>query len=122
MQMGRTATSPRIDGYRFGHIVVDGKAHSNDLIVLPSQVIEGWWRRQGHTLLPDDLADVFEAQPDLLIIGQGAFGRMSVPEQTRRAIESAGLEIIACPSGEACKTYNKLRLQRATALAIHLTC
>lgn len=114
--------APRIDGYRFGRIVIDGNAHSHDVIILPSRVIEGWWRTQGHTLLPDDLTAVFEAQPELLIVGLGAFGRMSVSEQTRRTIESAGLEIIACPSGEACKTYNKLRQHRATALAIHLTC
>jgi len=51
-------STPRIDSYRFGHLVVDGQPHTKDLIILPDKVIAGWWRKQGHTLLPDDLEEV----------------------------------------------------------------
>jgi len=120
--MRHVANTPRIDGYRFGRIVIDGKSYNQDVILLPDRVIERWRRKQGHNLLPDDLGPVLEAEPDLLIVGQGAFGRMKVPEETRQTIEAAGIELIVCPSAEACKTYNKTREQQVTAIALHLTC
>jgi hypothetical protein len=113
---------PRVEKYRFGRIVVDGKAHGRDVIVLPDQVVEGWWRKQSHTLLPDDLEPVFRSKPDLLVVGQGAMSRLRIPSETRRALESVGIELIAQPSSKACKTYNAVAGQRRVALAIHLTC
>jgi hypothetical protein len=44
----------RIEGYRFGRVVVDGEEQSRDVIVLPSRVVRNWWREEGHVLgLPD---------------------------------------------------------------------
>jgi len=113
---------PRVDKFRFGRIVIDGKAHGNDVIILPDRVVEGWWRKRGHTLLPDDLEPVFRTKPDLLIVGQGALSRLTIPPETRQAVESAGIELIGQPSSKACKTYNAVSGQRRVALAIHLTC
>jgi hypothetical protein len=116
------STIPRIESYRFGHVVIDGQAHDKDVIILPDRVIDGWWRREGHTLLTDDLEVVFEAAPELLIVGQGAFGRMRVPEAVRQALQAAGIELIALPTPKAVKTYNGTCEDRTTAAALHLTC
>jgi hypothetical protein len=115
-------STPQIETYRFGHIVIDGQPHSRDVIVLPDRVLDGWQRREGHVLHADDLAAVFEAAPDLLIVGQGAHGRMAVAPETQRALQAAGIELIALPTQEACQTYNRLREQRSVAAALHLTC
>ena len=115
-------SAPGIDSYRFGRIVIDGKPHTKDLIILPDRVIEGWWRKEGHTLLPDDLEDLHTARPDLLVVGQGAYRRMKVTDQVRQALEQAGIGLIAQPTKEACETYTRLREQRAVAAALHLTC
>lgn len=115
-------SAPNIDSYRFGRIVVDGKPHTKDLIILPDRVIGGWWRTEGHTLLPDDLADVLAARPDILVVGQGAYRRMNVSDQARQSLEQAGIELIAQSTKQACETYNRLRQQRAIAAALHLTC
>ena len=48
----------RIDQYEFGRIVVDGRQETKDLIVLPGRVVRNWWRRDGHALVLDDLAEV----------------------------------------------------------------
>ena len=113
---------PEIEGYRFGRIVVDGETYTNDLIILPGEILSGWWRKEGHSLHPEDLDAVFEAGPELLIVGQGANGRMQVPDETKQAIRERGIELIAQQTETACDTYNEMRDQRLVAAALHLTC
>jgi hypothetical protein len=113
---------PQIEAYRFGHLVVDGQPYSKDVIILPDRVLAGWWRKQGHVLLPEDLQAVFEAGPALLIVGQGTFGRMRVTAEASQALEEAGIELIAQPTKKACQTYNQLREEQQVAAALHLTC
>jgi hypothetical protein len=115
-------TPPQIESYRFGQIIVDGQAHERDLIILPDRVLGGWWRQEGHALHPDDLAAVFEAAPDVLVVGQGAYGAMQVTAETRQALQAAGIELVASPTEKACQSYNSLREERAVAAALHLTC
>jgi hypothetical protein len=114
--------SAKIDSYRFGQVVIDGTPHHKDVIILPDRVIGGWWRKEGHALHPEDLEAVFEATPEVLVVGQGAYGRMQVTDETERALQDAGIKLIALPSGEAVETYNRLRGERAVAAALHLTC
>lgn len=115
-------SSPKIDSYRFGRLVVDGQAHTKDVIILPDKIITGWWRKQGHTLLPDDLEEVLAARPDLLVVGQGAYRRVSVTAEAKQTLEQAGIKVVAQSTKQACETYNQLRDQRAVAAALHLTC
>jgi hypothetical protein len=113
---------PQIDSYRFGQIVVDEEVHSKDLIILPERVVAGWWRKEGHNLLPEDLEAVIAAQPEVLVVGKGAYGRVRVAAETRQALQEAGIELVAQNTKKACQTYNELRLQQRVAAALHLTC
>ncbi len=115
-------STPRIESYRFGQIVIDGQTYTKDVIVLPEGVKDNWWREKGHVLHPQDLDVVFEAHPDVLVVGQGAYGRMTVPSETQTALEAAGIELRASNSKEACHTYNQLRDQHTVVAALHLTC
>ena len=114
--------SPAIEHYRFGTITVDGQRYTRDLIILPERIAAGWWRKEGHALHPDDLTAVFEAAPEVLVVGTGAYGMMRVTEETRRALETAGIRLIAATTAEAVKTYNELREETRVAAALHLTC
>ena len=66
----------RIEGYRFGHIIVDGEEQTRDVIVLPDRVLTDWWRADGHRLVLADLDDVIEELPERLLIGTGAYGQL----------------------------------------------
>ena len=113
---------PHIESYRFGYIRIDGQAHDQDVIILPDRVIGGWWRKEGHVLHPEDLEDVFEAAPQVLVVGQGAYGKMRVTPETQKALSAAGIELVVASTEEACQTYNTLRESRVVAAALHLTC
>ena len=117
-----TMQIPYIEHYRFGKIVIDRQTFSKDVIIFPNRVFSPWWRQKGHVLHIEDLAEVFEAAPKTLIVGQGAYGRMAIPAETRQAIEAAGIELVAVSTKEACQTYNSLREQGDTVAALHLTC
>jgi len=113
---------PKIEAYRFGRMVVDGEPHTRDLILLPDRVIGNWWRQEGHRLVLADLKEVLTAAPEVLVVGTGAFGMMQVTEETRRALETAGIALRAAPTGEAVHLYNDLRERQRVAGAFHLTC
>ncbi len=114
--------SPRIENYRFGAITIDGQRYTRDLIILPDRVVEDWWRKEGHALYPDDLTVIFEAAPEVLVVGTGAYGMVRVTEEAHRALEAAGIRLIATPTAEAVETYNELRKKTHVAAAFHLTC
>ena len=115
-------SSPQIDSYRFGQIVVDGQVYTKDIIILPQRVIPNWWRRSGHNLSMNDLGAVLETMPQLLVVGQGSMRRMRVSAEVEQALQEASIELIALPSGEAWQRYNELRQGRRVAAVFHLTC
>lgn len=114
--------APKIDSYRFGRVVIDGDAHTKDVIILPDRVIAGWWRREGHALHPEDLEAVIEAAPDVLVVGRGAYGRMEITQGARDTLAAAGIELVSENTEAACQRYNQLREERKAAAALHLTC
>jgi hypothetical protein len=114
---------PRINAYEFGRIEIDGQTYTSDLIILPTGVRSNWWRAEGHSLRSEDLAVVVQARPKMLVVGQGAQGRMSVPAGTLAHLEQAGIEVVCVSTAQAVQIYNE-RCQRGelVAAALHLTC
>ncbi len=113
---------PHIEDYRFGYIVIDDQSYSSDVIIFPDRVMSNWWRDQGHSLSMDDLEKVLAASPQVLIIGKGANGRMSVPASTRKHVEGQGIEVIIHKTEKACQVYNQISQEKETVAALHLTC
>ena len=117
------SAAPRISAYKFGQIEIDGQTYTSDVIILPAGVTPDWWRKQGHSLHSEDLALVFEASPEVLVVGQGAHGLMKVPDDTLARLQQAGIEAVCLPTALAVQAYNQRCQQgQRTAAALHLTC
>lgn len=112
---------PRIDDYSFGRIVVDGEEETRDVILLPRRVVRNWWRLDGHRLVLEDLADVLDELPELLVVGTGAYGRMAPDSHAVDRLRSRGVDVEVLPTGDAVRRYGELDPER-TAAALHLTC
>ena len=115
----------RIEHYDFGRIVIEGQSYGQDVILLPDRVIPRWWRERGHSLSPADLRDVVQAQEqvDTLIVGTGAFGRMTVPPETCVYLQEQGIQLVIKPTGSAVEEYNRRREEgQSVTAALHLTC
>jgi hypothetical protein len=112
-----------ISGYRFGTIDVGGRTYTSDVIITPERVIDRWWRQQGHALAVADLDDVMAARPDVLVIGTGYFGRMSVSHETRRYLEAQGIQVRDARTAEAVHDFNQRQKEPGRVVAVlHLTC
>jgi hypothetical protein len=112
----------RIDNYRFGRIVVNGREYTNDVIIFPDHVEIDWWRKRGHELCLGDLASVLEFGPRLLIVGTGHYGRMKVLSETISRLRETGCELVERKTEEACELYNARRDEGGVAACLHLTC
>ncbi|HMC07330.1 MAG TPA: Mth938-like domain-containing protein [Solirubrobacterales bacterium] len=114
----------RIESYRRGHVVVDGVEHDRDLIVLPGRVITHWWRRDGHSLVVEDLDDVLEELPQRLIVGCGYASRLQPDPSVIEALARRGVKVEALPTDQAVARFEELEARdpAAVAAALHLTC
>ena len=112
----------KIDSYRFGHIVINGKAYTNDVIITPGGVRSNWWRKEGHEFSLFDLSDVLDPPPKRLILGTGSSGMCRVLPEVEDFCRKRGIELIARPTAEAVVEYNSLDDTGSTVAALHLTC
>lgn len=112
----------RIEAYDFGTIRIDGKTYTRDLKIIGGKVIADWWRMEGHRIFIPDIEDVLEAKPDVLVVGTGAPGLMTVSEEAASRLAELGIELVVKPTRDACDAFNRLSSSRNTAFAAHLTC
>jgi hypothetical protein len=111
----------RVEGYRFGRIVVDGEEQTRDVIILPGRVFPNWWREEGHALVLDDLGAVLDDLPERLIVGTGASGQMRPDPETLEALGRRGIDVVVARTDEAVRLFADAD-PATTAAALHLTC
>jgi len=114
----------RIDQYRFGTLVVDGRETHDDVLVTPGGVQEHWWRREGHVLRLADLGALPEPNWRRLVVGTGAYGRMRPAAGLERELAERGVKMEMLPTADAVDRINALLAAGAVgwAGALHLTC
>ncbi len=114
----------RIESYSPGRVVVDGVELNRDVIVLPNRVLRNWWRRDGHSLVIQDLDDVLEELPERLIVGCGYSGRLQPEPSVIEALAKRGVKVETLPTQEAVARFEELETRdpAAVAAALHLTC
>ncbi len=111
-----------IDSYEFGKITINGRSFRSDVKIFPDRVDASWWRKEGHNLCLQDIQDIIDYSPDVLIIGQGEPGLMKVPASIQHKIGKAGIEVYVSGTEKAVRLYNELHRKRRTVAALHLTC
>jgi hypothetical protein len=112
-----------IDSYQFGEIVIDGVVYDSDCLIIGSIVTNNWWRKQGHLVSAEDLREVIESKPAIVVIGCGASGMMSISEKAIEVLKENNINLEHFETGEAVERFNELSAQGANvAAALHLTC
>ncbi len=113
-----------IDEYKFGKMVVDGETHEKDLIITKDEVIPNWWRNKGHKLQLQDLKEVLDKEnPDILIVGKGKFGMMSIATDVKEYLQKKGIKLYEKESGKATMEFNRqIKEENNVVGAFHLTC
>lgn len=102
---------------------IDGTEYRTDLIVFPDRVRPDWRRKQGHSLVMEDLDDVLEFGPEVLIVGKGDSGLMQIPASTEKALQERGIGLNAEKTGRAWQLFNEqIQKGKKAVGAFHLTC
>ncbi len=113
----------KINSYTFGHIVIDGKTYTSDVIIYGDRVDAAWWRKEGHRLHSDDLVDAMNVRPAVLIIGTGYVGMMTVPKETIEYITAHNVDVKVERTGKAVEIFNAFLAQKKHVIAaLHITC
>ena len=112
-----------IEKYSFGKMVIEGKSYTSDLKIIHGKVVPNWWRKNGHTVVVDDILDILAAKPSVLVLGKGKPGLMKSTRPLKEALKKNGIELIEESSASAMLTFNNLLEKGAAACAgFHLTC
>lgn len=101
--------------------MIEGQTFKNDVLIWPGRIKDDWWRKEGHLLQLDDVAEALAVNPQVLVVGQGDPGKMQVdPALAAYLLDRA--ELLVYPTREACRVINDLSGTRRLAVALHLTC
>jgi hypothetical protein len=113
----------KIDDYSFGEISIAGKLYTSDLKILGEKILPNWWRKEGHLLQLEDIEDILEFRPDVLVVASGAYGLMKVEAGVERYLRSRNIKCEVSPTPQACREFNRL-LESGLKLAgcFHLGC
>lgn len=107
-----------INSYSFGNINIDSNKFSKDLIIFPDHINSNWRRKTGHLLTEDDITEIIDYKPEILIIGTGVSGLMKVDDK----VKNLGIELIIKKTAEAVTEYNRVYKEKKVVAALHLTC
>lgn len=112
-----------ITDFSFGKIVVNGKTYSDDIKIVRGQVISGWWRKRGHRVDVEDVADILESRPDIVVIGKGSPGLMKSSSSLRDYLNVNNVELIEKKTAKAIEVFNKLYQEgKRVAAGFHISC
>jgi hypothetical protein len=111
-----------INSYRFGLVVVGGRKYTSDVIIFPDRVRDNWQRISGHRLCLNDIAEIINEKPKVVVVGTGVAGLMKVLPEVQQAVDNQGIELITETTDKACRTYNQLCYSVKVVAALHITC
>lgn len=113
----------RIDSCSFGTLVINGKSYTDDLIIYPDgKILKPWWRKRGHQLTMDDLRDLIDSSPEVVVAGTGVSGGVKPDKNLENDLEKLSIEFIAAPNEKAIHIFNELTLEKRVGAGFHLTC
>ncbi len=119
-----------IEAFEWGRFTINGSTHSmegegvgKDICIVNGEV-RAWSARKGHTVKPHMLLPVLGEGVQVLVIGNGVYGKLKITQAGRKAIREGGIEeLIVEKTPDACGVYNRLVHEgRRVAFLAYGTC
>lgn len=99
----------RIDNCSSGTLGNNSKTYNDDLLIYPDGNITGpWWRKRDHELSMDDVQELIDSSPEVIVAGTGVSGGMKPDRNLGEELSKLGIEFVFAPNGESIKIFNRL--------------
>lgn len=112
----------KIEQYIFGRMKINGESYTSDLIIYPDRINPSWWRKKGHLVQMEDLDEILNQKPDILIIGTGYMGLMKVEQKVKEELTNLTIKFYIKKSKDAVEIFNNIQIDKKVIGAFHLTC
>lgn len=107
-----------IDGTTFGSVTVDGKTYDHDIWIFADNTIKP--RTKSHEFEKGELELLAMAGPEVIIVGTGQSGCVTVFEGAKQYAKEKGITLLTAETPEAITKFNEITAKKAAA--IHVTC
>ncbi len=112
-----------ITDFSFGRIIVNGKTYTDDIKIVQGQVITDWWRASGHRVDIEDIVDILESNPEIVVIGKGSPGLMKTSAPLREKLANDNIGLIEKKTSRAIEVFNSLSQKgKNVAAGFHVGC
>jgi len=88
-------------------IVIEQTLYTDSLMVTPGRIFPAWPVRDARRLARDDLHELLQYEPELVVLGTGS-AQVFPDLELVRALMRDGLGIEVMDTASACRTYNVL--------------
>ncbi|MBL7206402.1 MAG: hypothetical protein ISS36_02270 [Candidatus Aenigmarchaeota archaeon] len=110
-----------IDNLKWGEITIDGKTYCSDMAIFWDGAIK--YITKNHKLTIQEFMLLLPKKPEVLIVGIGINGAMSVDEDVKQVAEDKKIKIFEETSEKAVDIFNAMISDEKRAVAvIHTTC
>ena len=112
-----------IEAYHFGKIKINGQLYDYDIYLSSSGEVKRWLREESHLFQKEDVIEAVKENPEVIVIGTGAYGVAEISQEAEKLIRDKGIELVIKRTGKAVEEYNKFLNQgRKVVALLHLTC
>lgn len=123
-----TVMAIKLESTKFGRVTINGKAYP-DVLLVGDEIIPRNLRRlhrrygTAHLVPPEELDQLLEAGPEVLVIGTGQQGLLNVDGCLKELAKEAGVSLVVKRTPLALCEYQRLVAEgkKVNAL-IHVTC
>jgi hypothetical protein len=125
--MSEQTRSPRIKGFSWGHLEVEGSERPyKDAKLFPGGSCAWDWNETGTShdpgIQPADVEDVLANGATVVVLSTGVYERLGVCPETLRLLERKNVPVHVLQTAKAVKRYNELAETEAVGALIHSTC
>jgi hypothetical protein len=119
--------SPSVIDDGWGFVEVERLGRLRDAKLWPGGGRAWDWNETGTDhqpgILPADVAELLDHEPDLVILSSGRTGRLRTSPDTLALLETRGVSVVREQTDAAMATYNRLAAEgRRVAGLFHTTC
>jgi hypothetical protein len=120
-------SSPQVVDDGWGFVEVSGLGRFRDVKLWPGGGRAWDWRETGTDhrpgILCEDVTELVDHEPDLVILSRGREGRLGVSPETLSLLAIRGVPAVCEKTNAALATYNRLAAEgRRVAGLFHTTC